>query len=195
MTRKISTKLAKITLAWGIALVAAACSSGPAPATFDLTAPRGPVRGRPSGQFVVAEPLSLLIYDGDRIVVRQGDQVAVLKGGQWADRLPRLIQTRLIQTFENVGMTAGIGRPGERITPDRQINIDIRAFEVNADLGEAVVEITVKLIRDATGRVSASRVFTAREPATADAASAAAALDTALSRVLVDIVSWTAGRG
>lgn len=179
----------------GAALVAlAGCASAPPPATFDLTAPRGPARARPAGQFVVAEPLSLLIYDGDRIVVRQGGQVSVLKGGQWADRLPRLIQTRLIQTFENVGMTAGIGRPGERIVPDRQILLDIRAFEIDADRGEAVVEITVKLLRDATGRVGASRLFTAREPAQTEPASAAASLDAALSRVLVQVVSWTAGR-
>ncbi|MBN9063110.1 MAG: membrane integrity-associated transporter subunit PqiC [Rhizobiales bacterium] len=172
----------------------AACASGPPPATFDLTAPTGAIRGRPKGQFVVPAPLSLMIYDGDRIVVRQGGQVSVLKGAQWADRLPRLIQTRLIQTFENVGMTAGIGQPGERIAPDRQITLDIRAFEIDADRGEAVVEITVKLVRDATGVVSASRVFSATEPAQAEPASAAAALDAALSRVMVQIVAWTAGR-
>lgn len=171
-----------------------ACSSGPPPATFDLTAPTGSIRGRPAGQFIVPEPTSLLIYDGDRIVVRQGGQVSVLKGAQWADRLPRLIQTRVIQTFENVGMTAGIGRPGERIAPDRQINLDIRAFEIDVDRGAAVVEITVKLLRDATGRVGASRIFTTTEPAQTDPANAAASLDAALSRVLVQIVAWTAGR-
>jgi cholesterol transport system auxiliary component len=172
-----------------------ACGGGAAPPTFDLTAPRGPSRRGPGGQFVVAEPISLLIYDGDRIVVRSGGQVSVLKGGQWADRLPRLVQTRLIQTFENVGHTAGIGKPGERIVPDRQINIDIRAFEVDADRSEAVAEITVKMVLDRTGRVSASRVFLAREAVSGvEAASAAAALDRALSRVLVEIVSWSAGR-
>ena len=175
-------------------LLLAGCGGGPPPATFDLTAPRGPVRARPAGQFVVPEPTALLIYDGDRMVVRQGGQVSVLKGAQWADRLPRLIQTRLIQSFENVGLTAGIGRPGERISPDRQINVDIRAFEIDADRGEAVVEITVKLLRDATGRVGASRVFSARQPAQAEPASAAAALDAALSQVLVQIVAWTGGR-
>jgi cholesterol transport system auxiliary component len=180
-------------LAGAAALAVAACGGSPAPATFDLTAPKGPSRGRAAGQFVVAEPVSLLIYDGDRIVVRSGGQVSVLKGGQWADRLPKLIQTRLIQTYENVGHVAGIGRPGDRIVPDRQVNFDIRAFEVDADRNEAVVEITVKLVRDRTGQVGAARVFTAREPAGAiDAAGAAAALDRALSRVLIEIVGWTA---
>jgi cholesterol transport system auxiliary component len=183
-------------LAGAAGLVVAACGGTPAPPTFDLTAPRGPSRARAAGQFVIAEPVSLLIYDGDRIVVRQGGQVSVLKGGQWADRLPKLIQTRLIQTFENVGHVAGIGRPGERIVPDRQVNFDIRAFEIDAERSEAVVEINVKLVRDATGRVGAARVFAAREPASAvEAAAAAAALDRALSRVLVEIVTWTAGRG
>ncbi|MET0606781.1 MAG: ABC-type transport auxiliary lipoprotein family protein [Beijerinckiaceae bacterium] len=174
----------------------AACGGSSAPATFDLTAPRGPSRARAAGQFVVAEPVSLLFYDGDRIVVRSGGQVSVLKGGQWADRLPKLIQARLIQTYENVGHVAGIGKPGERIVPDRQVNFDIRAFEVDVERSEAVVEITVKLVTDQTGQVGAAKVFLAREPVSAiDAAAAAAALDRALSRVLIEIVTWTARRG
>ncbi|MGL4324012.1 MAG: ABC-type transport auxiliary lipoprotein family protein, partial [Beijerinckiaceae bacterium] len=56
-------------------LALAACGGGAAPPTFDLTAPTGPVRGSGGGQIVVQDPSALLIYDGDRIVVRQGGQV------------------------------------------------------------------------------------------------------------------------
>ena len=67
--------------------------------------------------------------------------------------MPNLVQTRLIQTFENGSRIAAVGRPGERIVPDFQLNTDIRAFNIEAASGQAVVEITAKLIGDRTGKV------------------------------------------
>ncbi|MGL4495236.1 MAG: ABC-type transport auxiliary lipoprotein family protein, partial [Beijerinckiaceae bacterium] len=177
-----------------LAFAVAACGGGAAPPTFDLTAPTGPARRSGGGQIVVTDPVALAIYDGDRIVVRQGGQVSVLKNAQWADRLPRLIQARLVQAFENVGRKAGVGRPGDRLDPDNLMNIDIRAFEIDADRSVASVSITAKLVSEG-GRVSRAKVFNAQEAVGAvEGAAAAQALDAALSRVLVDIVRWTGGR-
>lgn len=179
----------------GAVLMLGACGGSAPPPTFDLTAPVSPVRGSGGGQIVVQDPSALAIYDGDRIVVRQGGQVSVLKGAQWADRLPRLIQARLVQSFENIGRKAGVGRPGDRLAADHLLTLDIRAFEIDVDRNLAVVSITAKLVRDASGRVGAARVFHGQQPVAAiEAAPAAQALDTALSRVLTDIVGWTAGR-
>lgn len=182
-------------VAGGFAIILSACGGGSAPPTFDLTAPTGPARGAGGGQIVVSDPSALSIYDGDRIVVRQGGQVSVLKGAQWADRLPRLIQSRLVQTFENVGRKAAVGKPGDRIAADRLLTLDIRAFEIDVDRNLAVVSVSAKLVADASGRVGAARVFNAQEAvAGIEGAPAARALDAALSRVLVDIVGWTGGR-
>ena len=179
----------------GLALPVAACGGSAPPPAFDLTAPTGPSRAAGGGQIIVSDPSALAIYDGDRIVVRQGGQVSVLKGAQWADRLPRLIQSRLVQAFENVGHKAAVGRPGDRIAADRLVTMDIRAFEVDADRSVAIVSISAKLVADNSGRVGAARVFNALEPVGAiEGAAAARALDAALSRVLVDIVGWTGGR-
>ena len=42
--------------------------------------------------------------EADRIIVREpGGSLSFLGGGQWADRLPRLIQARLLQSLENTG--------------------------------------------------------------------------------------------
>lgn len=121
--------------------------------------------------------------------------MSVLKGAQWADRLPRLIQARLVQAFENVGHKAAVGRPGDRIAADRLLTLDIRAFEIDADRGVAVVSISAKLVTDSSGRVGAARVFNAQEAAgVVEGATAAQALDAALSRILIDIVGWTGGR-
>ncbi len=171
----------------------AGCAGGSAARTFDLTAPREVGKaGGSRAALVIAEPTAVQVYDSDRIIVRdQGGALSFLGGGQWADRLPRLIQTRLIQTFENASRLGAVGRAGERIVPDWQMNTDIRTFSIDSATGEAVVEISAKLIGDRTGRVAGARIFTARVPAgSIDAESAARALDRALSDVLIQIVRW-----
>ena len=69
---------------------------------------------------------------------------------------------------------------------------ELRAFEIDAATGSAVVEITVKVINDKTGKIAAARVFTARRPVgpAIDGPNAARALDDALGEVLTGIVSW-----
>lgn len=141
---------------------------------------------------IVAQPTTVQALDADRLIVKDSSgALSFLGGAQWADRVPNLVQTRLIQTFENGSRIATVGRPGERIVPDLQLNTDIRAFNIDAASGQAVVEITAKLIGDRTGKVQRARVFSARVPASAvDGAGAAQALDQALSQVLIQIVRW-----
>jgi cholesterol transport system auxiliary component len=176
------------------AALLAGCSGGSASRTFDLTAPRdaGKIGGGSRAALVVAEPSTVQVFDSERIIVRdQGGGLSTLPGGQWADRLPRLIQTRLIQTFENSSRLGAVARPGERVLPDWQLNLDIRNFAIESGTGQAVVEISAKLVRDRTGRVQGARLFTARVPVgSIDPDNAAQALDRALSEVLVDIVRW-----
>jgi cholesterol transport system auxiliary component len=180
------------------ATLLAGCGGGTPPTAFDLTAPRSVARAAPArGQIVVAEPIALQAFDAERIIVKDpSGAVSFLGGGQWVDRLPRLVQTRLIQTFENGARIGAVSRPGDRTVADYQLNTEIRAFEIAAASGEAVVEMSAKLVHDRTGRVVTARLFSSRVPVgSMDAASAAQALDRALSTVLVDVVGWIgAGR-
>lgn len=176
-----------------IAALAAGCSSSSTVSNFDLTAPRQ-VRagGSALGQIAVAEPVAVQPLETDRIVVKDAaGAVSAVAGGQWADRLPRLIQARLIQTFENSSGLKAVSRPGGGVTPDYQLNSEIRAFQIDVPTGQAVVELSVKLVQDRTGRIATTRIFTGRVPVgTIDAPNAAQALDRALSIVLVDIVRY-----
>ena len=177
------------TLAGGCSLIGGSSSSA---TNYDLTAPRqGPSGGAGIGQLAVAEPVAVQPLETDRIIVKDASgAVSSLGGGQWADQLPRLVQARLIQTFENSSRIKA-SRPGERVTPDYQLNTEIRAFHVQAATSEAVVEISVKVVNDRNGRIVIARVFSGRESiAAVDAQNAAQALDRALSGVLVGIVRW-----
>ncbi len=171
----------------------AACAGGPPPTTYDLSAPRQPPAGRGGATLVVAEPSAIQALETDRLIVRTGGGVVTFLGGvQWVDRLPRLLQNRLIQTLENGGRLRSVGRPGDRITAQYQLTSDIRTFEVQEQSREAVVEVSVKLVTEGTGRIAAARVFSGRAPVSAiDGAGAAAALDTALGSVLRQIAAWT----
>jgi cholesterol transport system auxiliary component len=176
-----------------VAALLGGCAGGAAPLTFDLAAL--PAGGRPAASgraIVVSEPVGIQPFEADRIIVRQGGgSLSFLGGGQWADRLPRLIQTRIIQSLENAGRLRSVSRPGDKVTADYQLISEIRAFDIQTATGEAVVDLSLKLVADGTGRVAAARIFTARVPVgSVDAGSGARALDQALVMVLADIVRW-----
>jgi cholesterol transport system auxiliary component len=176
-----------------LAGLAAACSSSSSVTNYDLTAPRQVRAGSSAvGQIAVSEPAAVQPLETDRIIVKESSgAVSSVSGGQWADRLPRLVQSRLIQTFENSSGLKAVTRPGSGVTPDFLLNSELRAFQIEADTSQAVVEMSVKLVNDRSGRIATTRIFTGRVPVgTVDAANAAQALDRALSLVLLDIVRY-----
>ena len=178
----------------GLTALLQGCGGGVAPETFDLSAPTFAGQRTPRGQLVVAEPTAVLPEDSDRVVIRTGpESVAYLTGAQWADRLPRLLQTRLIASFENAHALARVGRPG--ISADDTLSSEIRRFEIDVTKAEAVVELSVKLVSDRSGRIRAARLFTAAVPAPSKGPAAmTAALDRALADVLRQTVAWTAAQ-
>ncbi len=176
-----------------MAFIVTACSASPSPTTFDLSAPTTVKAARSSHtQLAISEPLTVQALDSDRLIVKDSNgSISYLPSGQWADRLPRLVQTRLIQTFENASRLGKVNRPGDRIVADQQLNTEIRDFQIESATGEAVVSVSAKIVNDRTGRIVAARIFSARVPAQAiEADKAALHLDEALSRVLTDIVIW-----
>ena len=192
--------MGRLSFVAALAALAGACTSlSSAPTTFDLTAPRQNVGAAPIGlQVVVSEPTAIQTFEAERIIVKDATgSVSFLGGGQWADRLPRLVQARLIQTFENASRIKAVSRPGDRIAADYQLNTELRSFQILAETREAAVEISVRLVNDKTGRIAAARVFSARVPVPSlEAPVAAQALDKALSSVLLQIVRFvSAGAG
>ncbi len=181
-------------MALAACVLLAGCAGVPL-ATFDLSAPRSELSPKKvSASIVVSAPEALAPLDSDRIMVRSPvSGVSLLKGAQWSDRLPQLFQSRLIQTFENGSSIRAVARPGDRISADYNLVSEIRRFEIDAGAGQAVVEVSVKMVRESGGSIAAGRVFEARSPASADAGGESiAALDLALGRVLRDIAGWAA---
>jgi cholesterol transport system auxiliary component len=184
-------------VAAGVLLSGCALFPGGAPApldTFQLSAPQTQSKARRSRiQILVAEPSALKALDGQNIVIKPSPgSIQFLKGAQWADRLPRVVQARLAETFQRSGGFAGVGKPGEGLAIDYQIIAEIRAFEVLVDGGgRANVELFVKLLNDRNGTVRASREFEASAPVSGDGNDAyVAALDQAFGSAAAEIVEW-----
>ena len=186
------------------AMLLPACAAlpggGPAPLdTYDLSAVRveagGPKRGRL--QVLVAEPGALKALDGENVVVRpSAASVEFLKGAQWADRLPRVVQARLVEALQATGSLGGVGKPGEGLAIDYQVVTEVRAFEVRMDgAPRAEVALYVKLLNDRDGVVRAARGFTATAPLGGGAGNDAyvAALDRAFTQVVRELVPWVLG--
>lgn len=181
-------------LAVGLVLaLLSGCGTASVPDTYDLSAmatdTTAPARNR---QVLVTEPTAVKALDSDQIVVRlSGSEIQYLAKAQWADRLPRLVQARLVQALENTGKLAGVGKPGEGLAIDDQIVTDIRAFEIVGGSGAvARVELSVKLLNDRNGAIRAQRTFHADTPAGSGNSAFVKALDRSFAKVSGDIVAW-----
>ncbi|CDX26912.1 conserved exported hypothetical protein [Mesorhizobium sp. SOD10] len=162
--------------------------------TFELSAPSVDVRAHSRRQILIAQPSALKALDSQNIVIRPSDRsIQFLKGAQWADRLPLIVQARLAETFQRSGSFAGVGKPGEGLAIDYQIIVEVRSFDVRVDGGEhADVDLFVRILNDRNGEVRASKNFTASAPVSGSGNAAyVGALDNAFGQAAKDIVRWT----
>jgi len=178
-----------------MALTLAGCFAATPPLTYDLVSGSvGPVRRATGRTVVITEPEAVQTYDSARVVVRQaGNLLAYLPEAQLSDTLPRLLQTRLLQTFEASNFP-NIGRPDDQLAVDVTLATEIREFEIYVgETTEARVVINAKLVDENRRQIFANRSFSSARPATVEPAPAAiAALDATLQQVMAEILQWTA---
>lgn len=163
--------------------------------TYELTAPAPTTSGARASrrQVLVAEPTALKSLDSENVVIKPtAGVIQYLKGAQWADRLPRVVQSRMVEALQNSGRVGGVGLPGEGLAIDYQVSIDIRSFEIRLDGGDrADVELYVKVLNDRNGVVRSSRVFSATAPVSGSGNDDFIdALDRAFRVAAQDIVDW-----
>jgi phospholipid/cholesterol/gamma-HCH transport system substrate-binding protein len=164
---------------------------------YDLTVPTTfpPLSKVPEIQLTVAEPTSLIVFESRKIPIRpSGDEDSTFANAELSDSIPKLVQARIIQTFENAGLLRAVARPTDNVTADYQLVIDIRKFQIlRREESIAEVAFAAKIV-SAQGRIIEARLFQAGVPAkTLTAPAAAAALDEAFGKCATDLVLWTAG--
>lgn len=173
-----------------------ACLSSPPPDTYEISASAvaPSTGGSTRAQILLPEPTAIKTLDSERIVVKPTPYtIEYLGNSQWSDRLPRMVQLRLLQRFENTGRIGAVGLPGQGLAIDYQLILEIRRFEINV-LGSptAQVEISVKALNDRNGNVVRTQVFSAQSAVIGTTnADFVAALDRAFDQVSTEIVAWT----
>ena len=179
--------------ALALALPLVACGGAPLD-TYGLNAAKPAPARAFSAHVRVAEPLAALDLDSDRILVRtRSQEMAVLAGAKWPDRLPLIVQARLTQSFQNAGLTRQVSR-NPAAAADYVLDLDIRRFELNVARSRVEIDIAAKLV-STSGGVAAAEIFTADAAvASTSPATVAAAMDGALSSVMKRIVAFVAAK-
>ena len=162
---------------------------------YDLIAPSAfaPSLKPPRAQIVVAEPSAINALDTQRMVGRSKEgEFSILGDAQWSDTLPKLIQEKIIQSFENAGFPAAVAASVEHVTAAYQLVIDLRSFAIATDREPvADVEFSAKIVAE-NGHIVSSQLFHATAPANGtDPPAIAAALNQAFGKAVADLVAWT----
>jgi len=182
----------RIAAAAALSLALAAC--GGAPSTLvDLTAAKPPAGRALRAQFRIGQPTATADLDSDRVLVRERLTLATLAGVRWPEALPALLRARLAQSFQNAGLARFVD--GGAATADYELDLDIRAFEFDAETKEAHIDVAAWIVALGSGRIEAVEIFALRAPvASTDASTVAAALDGAASMIMTRIVAFVAQR-
>jgi len=147
----------------------------------------------------VATSAANQMLDSSRIAVRPTpDRFQVYRGAAWADNAPELLQTALVEGFEDAGKLSAVGRFGSTARGDAGLLVEVRAFETVYVDGrpEAVIEVQARLIKFRGGGTVAAKRFRQSVPgASADIDAMVAAFGQAMSALSTDIVGWTLAEG
>jgi cholesterol transport system auxiliary component len=172
-----------------LALALSACASGPPPSLYDLTAATPPPAHAVRSQFRIGQATATADLDSDHILVRESQTLATLASAQWPEPLPALFRARLAESFQNAGLARWIDGPAANAT--YEVDLDIRAFELDSQTKEIHVDIAAWIVSLGSGKIVADQIFTIRTPvASTDAANVAAAMDQAASTIMSEIVAF-----
>jgi cholesterol transport system auxiliary component len=198
-----------------IALVAAALAlagcdgvlpkPAPPPALYRLTAasdfPAGAIAA--PVQLQIEVPAAEAALDTPRIALsRSATTLDYFADVAWTDRLPLMLEARLVDSFDNAHRLVALGARAADARSDALLTLELRHFE--AEYGAAGpprwrIELTAHLISAADRKVIATRTFTGAADATENGMVAiVGAADQAWRGVATDLVAWTAdtlGRG
>lgn len=153
-------------------------------------------------QIVVVEPLATAAIATDRIMVHPTPlRVQFLPGARWVDRAPVIVQTLLVESYENSGRVPAVGRSEVGLRADYVIVTDMREFQVEVEGGDGEdgaetfqvhVRLNLKLVETRLDRIIASQSFAEVEPAaSSDTVAIVLAFDEALGDAMRDAVEWS----
>jgi cholesterol transport system auxiliary component len=176
--------------------------SRPPPRIFRLT-PKSTFPAdlpRVDWQMIVEAPVANAGLDTTRVALMRGPhEIEYYARSSWVDTAPLMVQTLIIESFENSGKIVSVGRESLGLRADYLLKLELREFQAEyreGPLPRAHVAISAKLVKLPARQIVAAQTFEGFETASADAVEEVVnAMDLALGRVLRDIVVWTLTSG
>jgi len=154
-------------------------------------------------QLVVEEPSAAGGLQVQSIALRtRAIELQYFAGARWTERAPRMIQTLLVESFENSGKIIAVGRQTIGLRSDFNLKTELREFQAeyaNPNQPPMVhVRLSARLIQQPRREIIASENFDAKVVAASTSMEdVILAFDDALGKVIRRTVEWSlvAGAG
>jgi phospholipid/cholesterol/gamma-HCH transport system substrate-binding protein len=162
--------------------------------TYDLRAPQdiGPAAKTIKGQLAIPEPTAVAMLETQRMLFSPVKDYPDFADFLWADSIPKLLQARLIDCFENYDIAHAPLRAADLGQTDYQLLIDVRRFRIATDSAPtADIALSARLL-DKSGKVIASRLFEdSQKLDQIEPAAAVAGFNEAFGRIAKEMIGWT----
>lgn len=173
-------------------------AQGPAPDLYNLTPKSTFAEELPKvdWQLVVDEPTAARGLDNNRIALRpEPTEIKYYANARWSDRAPLMIQTLMLESFENTGKIVAVGKQTIGLRSDFDLISDLREFQAEYEPGDEIpsvrVRLNVKIVKqprqEIVGSQNFERVVKAEGSTVKDVV---LAYDEALGKVLRRVVEW-----
>lgn len=162
--------------------------------TYDLRAPQnlGPAGKTLAGQLAIPEPTAVAMLETQRMLFSPAQDYPGFADVLWADSIPKLLQARMIESFENYDIAHAPVRAADIGQTDYQLLIDVRRFRVAVDAGPAAeIGLSARIV-DKNGKVIAARLFEEGQKFDKlEPPAAVAAFSDAFGRIAREMIAWT----
>jgi phospholipid/cholesterol/gamma-HCH transport system substrate-binding protein len=163
--------------------------------TYDLRAAHGfssPPERTLKSKLVIPEPTAVIKLDTQRFLFSPAKEYPGFAEAIWADSIPKLLQAKLLESFENYDIAHAPLRSMDGVQGDYQLLIDIRRFQIATDPEPAAdIGLSARILTK-DGKVVAARLFQDTQRLDKiEPAAASAAFNDAFGRIAKDMIAWT----
>jgi phospholipid/cholesterol/gamma-HCH transport system substrate-binding protein len=166
----------------------------PQKVTYDMRAPRNfPAPAKAiKGQLALPEPSAVAMLETQRMLFSPVKDYPDFAEFLWADSIPKLLQARLIESFENYDIARAPLRAADIGQTDYQLLIDVRRFQVETGSQPAAQIVLSARILDKGGKIVGSHLFEQSERLEKiEPQAVVSAFEEAFGRLAKDLVTWT----
>ncbi len=188
-----------------LTLLLAGCGSllpvaGPPPNLYSLTPKSTFGESLPTvdWQLIIEEPIAAGGLDSSQIALRpSATALKYFADSRWTERAPKMVQTLLVESFENTRKIVAVGRQAIGLRSDFNLKTELREFQAeyyraSGSAPTVRVRINAKLVTQPRQVIVASHSFESTVEAEGGGMTAIiAAFDQALGKVIRQLVEWT----